>query len=380
MWFSSDLAGNGFQWYAGTRSLATLIGSTGLTLNNIGSNTNASLNITGITSNIIGGIYVSGTNTKGGTGYIDYLIVNNTYASASNPNKYHRIDQNGNMQILNNAYTSVIYQLSDTGILYVNGGNPAGTSNSDATSGYLNFNNNNSQIYDDGNMHIHSRASGQTMWINTNGGPINLLTQAPFSGATSGTGIAIGTGTLTGFVTINTGKSWTTSINYGYLTTGGAGTYGGGSQTLSVSLYATSRIMGQEIDAFSDERMKDIQGEISLEDATKLVNNIKPINYKWKEGEDKGLKTGYSAQQVIKSGFDHMVALVPKEGLEETIDNDGFLSPKDTQFVMNYEQVTPYHSVLIKNLLEKLDNLEKKVEDLTQKNTELNNKIDNLSK
>ena len=381
MWFSSDLAGNGFQWYAGTRSLATLIGSTGLTLNNIGSNTNASLNITGITSNIIAGIYVSGTNTKGGTGYIDYLIVNNTYASASNPNKYHRIDQNGNMQILNNAYTSVIYQLSDTGILYVNGGNPAGTSNSDATSGYLNFNNNNSQIYDDGNMHIHSRASGQTMWINTNGGPINLLTQAPFSGATSGTGVSIGgNGSLTGFVTINAGKSWTTSINYGYLTTGGAGTYGGGSQTLSVSLYATSRIMGQEIDAFSDERMKDIQGEISLEDATKLVNNIKPINYKWKEGEDKGLKTGYSAQQVIKSGFDHMVALVPKEGLEETIDNDGFLSPKDTQFVMNYEQVTPYHSVLIKNLLEKLDNLEKKVEDLTQKNTELNNKIDNLSK
>ena len=92
-----------------------------------------------------------------------------------------------------------------------------------------------------------------------------------------------------------------------------------------------------------------------------------PIKYTWKEGDDKGVKAGYSAQQVIKSGFDHLISVIPKEGLEETIDDDGFLSPKDTQFSMNYDQVTPYHGVVIKHLLEKIDNLEKQIKELKNK-------------
>ena len=219
--------------------------------------------------------------------------------------------------------------------------------------------NNNTQIYDDGNTHIHSRTANQSMWINTNGGQLNLLTQSPLSGGSIGSGIAIGTSTLTGYVTINASKNYTTAAAYGYLTTAGAGTYPGGSQTVNISLYAVGRIWGQEIDAFSDERMKNIEGEISLEEGIKLINNLKPIKYTWKEGQDKRLKVGYSAQQVSKSGFDHLVALMPREGLEETIDDDGFVSPKNTQFSMNYDQVIPYHGVVIKHLLEKIQELEK---------------------
>ena len=113
--------------------------------------------------------------------------------------------------------------------------------------------------------------------------------------------------------------------------------------------------------------MKDIIGDIELEDAIKLVNNLKPIKYTWKDSEDKGLKTGYSAQQVSKSGFDHLIGIVPKEGLEETIDEDGFVSPKDTQFAMNYDQVTPYHGVVIKHLLEEIENLKKEIKELKNK-------------
>jgi hypothetical protein len=196
---------------------------------------------------------------------------------------------------------------------------------------------------------------------------LNLLTQSPTSTGSIGTGIAIATTTLNGYVTINTGRTITTAVAYGYLTTAGAGTYPGGSQSVSISLYANNRIWGQEIDAFSDERMKDIQGEVSLEEGLKLINNLKPIKYTWKEGDDKGLKIGYSAQQVMKSGFDHLVSLIPKEGLEETIDDDGFLSPKDTQFSMNYDQVTPYHGVVIKHLLEEIENLKKEIEILKNK-------------
>jgi len=312
-------------------------------------------------------ISVSGSNTVGGTGYTDFIRVTNNSAGATNATKTIRVNNTGGIEFLNSAYTAQILTLGDNGILFVGGGNVATTSSADGVSNYLNFGNNNSQIYDDGNMHIHSRNAGQSLWINTNGGQINLLTQPPTSTGGIGSGIAIATTTLNGYVSINTGKTVTTSANYGYLTTSGAGTYPGGSQSVSISLYATQRIWGQEIDAFSDERMKNIQGEIKLDEAIKLVNDLKPIKYTWKEGEDKGLKAGYSAQQVVKSGFDHLIGLIPTQGLEETIDEDGFVSPKDTQFAMNYDQVTPYHGVVIKYLLEKIQTLEKEIQDLKSK-------------
>jgi hypothetical protein len=58
---------------------------------------------------------------------------------------------------------------------------------------------------------------------------------------------------------------------------------------------------------------------------------------------------------------------VPKQGIPEVIEPDGFISPKDAQFVMNYEQVTPYHSKLIKHLLDKIEQLESKIIELTNK-------------
>jgi len=310
-------------------------------------------------------ITVSGSGTVGGTGYTDFIKVTNTAAGATNPNKTIRVTNIGSMEFVDSGYNNVRFTISDTGAI---GSGLATTSNSDATSNYLFFNNNGSQIYDDGNFHIHSRAANQALWVNTNNGQLNLLTQSPVLGGALGSGVAIGTTTLNGYVSINTGKTVTSSASYGYLTTGGAGVYPGGSQSLSISLYATNRIWGQEIDAFSDERMKDIEGEITLEDGLKLVNNLKPITYRWKEGDDKNIKAGYSAQQVIKSGFDHLVGIIPKEGLEETIDEDGFVSPKDTQFSMNYDQVTPYHGVVIKHLLEEIEKLKKEINDLKNNN------------
>lgn len=322
------------------------------------------ITLTPITGGTSVGMTISGNNTRGGATYIDFLRAVNTSNPSFQPSKNFRLNPVGDLEIINSGYTTNILTLTDSGNLMVNGTTSAVASNTDGVSGVLMFNNNNSQIYDDGNMHIHSRTAGQAMWINTNGGQINLLAQTPLVGATRGTGIAIGSGDLTGFVTINTGRTITTTANYGFLTTGGAGTYPGGSQSVTISLYATQRIWGQEIDAFSDERMKDIKGEISLEDGIKLVKNLKPIKYTWKDSDDKGIKAGYSAQQVSKSGFDHLIGLIPKKGLEETIDGDGFLSPKDTQFSMNYDQVVPYHGTVIKHLLEKIESLEKEITDI----------------
>ena len=65
--------------------------------------------------------------------------------------------------------------------------------------------------------------------------------------------------------------------------------------------------------------------------------------------------------------FDNLIGIVANEKLEQEIDEDGFVSPKGAQFVMNYEQVIPYHTAVIKHLLEKIEKLEQVIADLQVK-------------
>jgi hypothetical protein len=72
-----------------------------------------------------------GANTKGGTGYFDFLAANNISGGATNKNKWLRIDSNGKFQIINSLYNAAIFDLNDSGYLTVPGGV--------ATSQYIQF-------------------------------------------------------------------------------------------------------------------------------------------------------------------------------------------------------------------------------------------------
>jgi hypothetical protein len=63
------------------------------------------------------GVIVSGSNTNGGTSYLDFLKATNTAAGATNINKYFRLNSAGAIEIVNSAYTGVILTLTDTGTL-----------------------------------------------------------------------------------------------------------------------------------------------------------------------------------------------------------------------------------------------------------------------
>jgi hypothetical protein len=88
----------------------------------------------------------------GGAGFINFLRVTNTSSGVTNPGKTFRINQVGGLGIVNNAYNSEIFNVTDGGILQVGGGNTSATINNSPTTNYLLFNNNGSSIYDDGNM------------------------------------------------------------------------------------------------------------------------------------------------------------------------------------------------------------------------------------
>jgi hypothetical protein len=308
----------------------------------------------------------SGSNTVGGTGYTDFIRVVNTAAGATNATKTIRVNITGGIEFLNSAYLAQTLALTDGGILYVGGGNTAATSNNDPTTNYLSFNNNGTSIYDDGNTHIHSRSNGGSMWINTNNGAIILGNQSPVLGGGAASGIIMGSGSTTvrAFANIYGGKTYTIG-SYGFLATIGAGT--GAGTTATYGLYVQQRVEATEFDATSDERLKNIQGEIELDDAIKLVNNLKPIKFTWKDKDNEGIKAGYSAQQVVKSGFNHLIGHIKNEDLIETTDDEGFTSPEGFQLTMNYDQVTPYHGVVIKHLLNEIDNLKKEIEILKSK-------------
>jgi hypothetical protein len=68
-----------------------------------------------------GSFMATGGNTKGGTGYLDFLVAQNISGGATNPYKWFRTSSDGQLQIINSAYTTNIFNLSDTGALSVPG-------------------------------------------------------------------------------------------------------------------------------------------------------------------------------------------------------------------------------------------------------------------
>jgi len=69
-------------------------------------------------------LYVSGTDTRGGAGYFNFLKTSNNYSTGTNRDKYFRLDSAGAIQVINNAYSATLFELTDTGNLKI----PAGSS------------------------------------------------------------------------------------------------------------------------------------------------------------------------------------------------------------------------------------------------------------
>jgi hypothetical protein len=205
------------------------------------------------------------------------------------------------------------------------------------------------------------------MWINTSGGQISMISQT-IAGGSLGTGVGIGTSTLTAYVTISGSKTYTIGA-YGYLhPTLGAGT--GGGTTAPYSLATSDRIQATEFDATSDERLKDISGGITAEEAIRFVQSVSGMYYSWKSDPCAGLHSGFIAQDIHKAGFDHMVSTIPNTSLSAKVDDDGYTHPEGAQLTLNYSAITPYHHEAIKVLLDRVARLEAQISNLlTHPNT-----------
>ena len=64
---------------------------------------------------------LAGTNTRGGSNYFDFLSATNTTVGATTPSKTFRLNNAGQLQIINHAYTSQLLLLDDTGNVIIPG-------------------------------------------------------------------------------------------------------------------------------------------------------------------------------------------------------------------------------------------------------------------
>ena len=85
--------------------------------------TTNSVNVTYNPTTASGAAYAAtGKNTQGGTGFFDFLKATNTSTSATNPNKFFRLDVTGTLQIINSAYSTTLLTLTDAGLLTATSG------------------------------------------------------------------------------------------------------------------------------------------------------------------------------------------------------------------------------------------------------------------
>jgi hypothetical protein len=124
--------------------------------------------------------------------------------------------------------------------------------------------------------------------------------------------------------------------------------------------------------------MKDIIRTITIDEATKLINNNTAVLFKWKENNDaissnlKSINSGYIAQELITSGFSHLVSESNNPKLKEP---DG---PDGKQYILNYDGIIPYHGVVIKHLLQENNELKKEIIQIKKETSEMIEEMDKL--
>jgi hypothetical protein len=160
---------------------------------------------------------------------------------------------------------------------------------------------------------------------------------------------------------------------YGYLSGAGTGVVSSGSTgNQQFSAKFNGRIyVTDEVDVFSDRRIKENIREITEDESERFINAIKPVHFKYKNNDKKAY--GYIAQDIMKAGFADIVQIHNQNGLEEEIEDDGFVNPKDYGFTLAYDEIP---AILHKYILKQND----KIKNLEQVMKEMKETIDFLLK
>jgi hypothetical protein len=165
---------------------------------------------------------------------------------------------------------------------------------------------------------------------------------------------------------------------YAYYTAGQ--NIGGTSSTLTNNYagYFAGRIAcNGELNVVSDYRSKNNIEQLSSDYCKNFINNTTPVKFNYNNDQSQN-HFGYIAQDVYKAGFTDLVALCPQEGLDEIIEEDGFVNPKDIAFVMSTNEIIPILAKNIKIIYQENEEQKNKITNLENENQQLKDQIQNI--
>ncbi len=156
-------------------------------------------------------------------------------------------------------------------------------------------------------------------------------------------------------------------FNGQYAYTNGSNAHGmieAGMGTLSnYSLRTDGKILVTgEVQVTSDKRLKTNITPISLDVAKQFVMESKPIRFNWKNGDDVP-ELGFIAQEVYKINSD-LVTITPHPGMEEIIDDDGFVNPANAKFTLATGKIIPLLTMTTKDLYDQCKDKDEKIKQL----------------
>lgn len=195
----------------------------------------------------VASLQITGTATKGGAGYHDFLSVTNQ-GGGTNPNKFFRLNNTGNFEVINSAYTSNLFTLTDDGNITIPG---RITVNSVYTTNGLFWAGNNNIISTGGGGSAPAGVTGQVQY--NNGGTLGASGLYYYSSNTSivATGGISSTAETTGQLQVVGGLGVTGNVWCGqvYATNNGNGTnyrIGDDAWLGDINLSNTTRLMGAQ--------------------------------------------------------------------------------------------------------------------------------------
>mgnify|MGYP003552298192 FL=1 len=117
----------------------------------------------------------------------------------------------------------------------------------------------------------------------------------------------------------------------------------------------TNRLDNIPVNTYSDIRLKKNIENLTDEYCLEFIKSTNPVKYKYKDSEK--YSYGYIAQDLLKKDYTDFVDISQREGVEELIDEDNFMSPKDAIFNLNYNNIIPILAKTVQHLVDEKNEL-----------------------
>jgi PA14 domain/Chaperone of endosialidase len=114
----------------------------------------------------------------------------------------------------------------------------------------------------------------------------------------------------------------------------------------------------------SDRRLKKCIKPLDYDQCKRFIIDSEPVKFIYADDASASHHCGLIAQHVAKSPFPQLVNVSPCPGIEESIDGDGWVSPKDASLNVAYDEIIPILMTVVRQTTLENESLRKEVAEL----------------